>query len=50
MGCYLRPREEWESDPHNNIREFPEGSPDLARRDFALSLAFQWLDFHAVAK
>ena len=47
MGCHLRTRAEWESDPHNNPNEFPEGSPQLAERDYALSVAIGWLDRHA---
>ena len=44
MGCFLRTRAEWETDPHNNPKEFSAGSPELTRRDLALQIAYQWLD------
>jgi hypothetical protein len=50
MGCFLRTREDWEREPHNNPQEFPAESARLAQRDYALTVAFGWLDQNANIK
>jgi hypothetical protein len=45
MGCFIRTRAEWEANPWNNQREFPnDGSLLSELRQQALKMAFQWLD------
>jgi len=51
MGCHLRTREDWERNPWNNPSEFPDnGSRKSQRRQFALKMAFLWLDENSEEK
>ena len=48
MGCHLRTRADWETNPWNNPSEFPnDGSAPSEARQLTLKLAMQWLDANA---